>query len=134
MKQISEKEGKPFTSPLSLNFCVKPACREGGGGAEYHADNSFFMYRRRILRSFHTAVDLLNCSEERAAWVGGGGEGEYVIYLLVRFLPLPPVHNIAIYGPMIYTVPYVMLLMRANPLRGQVGGGWGMEIETFWAL
>ncbi len=25
---------------------------------------------------------------------------------------------------MIYTAPYVMLLMRANPLRGQVGGGW----------
>jgi hypothetical protein len=29
--------------------------------------------------------------------------------------------------PMIYTFPYVMLLMRANTLRGQVGGG-------FWAL
>jgi hypothetical protein len=24
-----------------------------------------------------------------------------------------------------------MLLMRANPLRGQVGGGWALEIETF---
>ena len=39
-----------------------------------------------------------------------------------------------IYGPMIYTDPYVMLLMWANPLRGQVGGGWALEIETFWAL
>jgi hypothetical protein len=29
----------------------------------------------------------------------------------------------AIYGPMIYTAPYVMLLMRTNPLTGQVGGG-----------
>jgi hypothetical protein len=27
--------------------------------------------------------------------------------------------------------PYVMLLMRANPLRGQVGGGWALEIEIF---
>ncbi len=36
-----------------------------------------------------------------------------------------------IYGPMIYTDPYVM---RANPLRGQVEGGWALEIETFWAL
>jgi hypothetical protein len=35
----------------------------------------------------------------------------------------------AFYGPMIYTVPYVMLLMRANPLRGQVGGGWALDIE-----
>jgi hypothetical protein len=32
---------------------------------------------------------------------------------------------------MIYTAPYVMLLMRANPLRGQVGEGWALEIETF---
>ncbi len=39
---------------------------------------------------------------------------------------------IAIYGPMIYRAPCVMLLMRANPLRGQVGGGWDLEIETFW--
>jgi hypothetical protein len=27
-----------------------------------------------------------------------------------------------------------MLLMRANPLREQLGGGWALEIETFWAL
>jgi hypothetical protein len=32
---------------------------------------------------------------------------------------------------MIYTAPYVMLLMRAKPLRRQVGGGWALEIETF---
>jgi hypothetical protein len=31
---------------------------------------------------------------------------------------------------MIFTAPYVMLLMMANPLRGQVGGGWALEIET----
>jgi hypothetical protein len=41
---------------------------------------------------------------------------------------------IAIYGPMIYMAPYVMVLMRADPLRGQVGGGWALEIETFWAV
>ncbi len=32
---------------------------------------------------------------------------------------------------MIYTAPYVMLFMRANPLQGQVGGGRALEIETF---
>ena len=41
------------------------------------------------------------------------------------------VRNIAIYGLMLYTAPCVMLLMRANPLRRQVGGGWALEIETF---
>jgi hypothetical protein len=41
-----------------------------------------------------------------------------VIYLCVRREYSKYV--IAIYGPMLYTAPYVMLLMRANPLRGQV--------------
>jgi hypothetical protein len=27
-----------------------------------------------------------------------------------------------------------MLLMQANPLRGQVGGGWAQEIKTFLGL
>ncbi len=39
--------------------------------------------------------------------------------------------TMTIYGPMIFTAPYVMLLMRANPSRGQVGGGWALEIKTF---
>ncbi len=33
------------------------------------------------------------------------------------------------YAPMIYTALYVMFLMRANPLLGQVGGGWALEIS-----
>jgi hypothetical protein len=34
---------------------------------------------------------------------------------------------------MIYTAPCVMLLMRAYTLRGQVGGGWALEIVfTTW--
>jgi hypothetical protein len=32
---------------------------------------------------------------------------------------------------MIDTAPYEMLLMRTNPLLGQVGGGWALEILTF---
>ncbi len=32
---------------------------------------------------------------------------------------------------MIYTAPYLMFLIRADPLRGQVGRGWALEIETF---
>jgi hypothetical protein len=31
----------------------------------------------------------------------------------------------------IYTAPYVMFLIRADPLQGQVGGGWALEIDTF---
>jgi hypothetical protein len=38
---------------------------------------------------------------------------------------------LAIYGPVIYTVSYVMFMMRVGPLRGQVGGGWALEIGTF---
>ncbi len=32
---------------------------------------------------------------------------------------------LAIYGPLIYTVPYLMILMRENTLRGKVGGVLG---------
>jgi hypothetical protein len=42
-------------------------------------------------------------------------------------------HKIAIYGPMIYTAPYVMLLMQENPLQGQLGLGLG-PARFFWAL
>ncbi len=41
---------------------------------------------------------------------------------------------VAIYVPMIYMTPYVILLMRADTLRGQMGGGWALEIKAFWAL
>ncbi len=32
------------------------------------------------------------------------------------------------YAPMIYTALYIMFLMRTNPLLGQVGEGWALEI------
>jgi hypothetical protein len=38
---------------------------------------------------------------------------------------------IAICAPMIYTVPCLMFWMRAYSLRGQVGGGWALDIESF---
>ncbi len=46
---------------------------------------------------------------------------------------------ITIYATMIYTAPCIMFLMRAYPkciypLRGQVGGGWALEIDSFLAL
>ena len=47
-----------------------------------------------------------------------------VIFLYQLHHPMPDSH-------MIYTAPYVMFLMRVDPLRGQVGGGWALEIETF---
>jgi hypothetical protein len=37
------------------------------------------------------------------------------------------VHNVT-HGPLIYTALYIILLMRANPLLGRVGGGWALEI------
>ncbi len=38
---------------------------------------------------------------------------------------------LASYALMIFRAPYVMFWMHADPLRGQVGGGWALEIETF---
>ncbi len=34
---------------------------------------------------------------------------------------------------LIYTASYVMVLMRADPLQGQVGRGWALEVDTFMA-
>jgi hypothetical protein len=43
--------------------------------------------------------------------------------------------SVAIYGPMIYTTMYIMLLMRTNPLQRQVGGGLGPgNRDFFWVL
>jgi hypothetical protein len=36
---------------------------------------------------------------------------------------------LTIYAPMIYTAPCLML--RAYPLRGEVGGGWALEFSSF---
>jgi hypothetical protein len=35
------------------------------------------------------------------------------------------------YGPLIDMAVYVMLLMRENPLLGQVGGGWPWKSQLF---
>jgi hypothetical protein len=54
------------------------------------------------------------------------------LYLLSLVQLSPP----PIFGLMIYTEPYVIFLMQANPLRGQVEGGWvGLwKSRLFWAL
>jgi hypothetical protein len=49
-----------------------------------------------------------------------------MVWLLLLSLPLRPV-LVAIYAPMIYTAPCVIFLMRADTLRGQVGGCWALE-------
>jgi hypothetical protein len=41
---------------------------------------------------------------------------------------------ITIYAPMIYTAPCIMFWMRAYRLLGEVGGGWALQFECFWAL
>jgi hypothetical protein len=40
-------------------------------------------------------------------------------------------NNYSIYAPMIYTAPCIMLLMRADTLRGEVVGGLALEISSF---
>jgi hypothetical protein len=39
--------------------------------------------------------------------------------------------KLTIYAPMINTDPCIMFWMRAYLLRGQVGGGWALEFESF---
>jgi hypothetical protein len=44
--------------------------------------------------------------------------------------PQATLPELAIYAPMIFTAHHVMFLMPADSLRGQVGGGWALKIET----
>jgi hypothetical protein len=39
---------------------------------------------------------------------------------------------LTIFVPMIHTALCIMFWMRAYPLRGEVGGGWAMEFESFF--
>ncbi len=51
-----------------------------------------------------------------------------------RTMPIPSAEKsvvLAIYAPMIYTAPCIMFWMRAYPLRGEVGGGWALEFESY---
>jgi hypothetical protein len=48
-----------------------------------------------------------------------------------QFLSSVTKRVIAIFGLMIYTTPYAMRWMRANPWRGQVGGGWAQKSLDF---
>jgi hypothetical protein len=77
-------------------------------------------------------------------WEGGGGgsairkiycTGPWKLATIPLYNPLKsPLEthvNTTTSEPLIDTAQYVMLLMRANPLRGQMGGGWALEIKTF---
>ncbi len=56
---------------------------------------------------------------------GGGGSVEKKNVL---HWALEAHEHISTYGTLIDTALYVMLLIRANPLLGQVGGGWALDM------
>jgi hypothetical protein len=92
------------------------------------------MYRRRIL-----------CTLQFSSWflisfvMEGSGSSRAIKFLL--HLPPPPtvwslkppswalVHKTT-YASLIYIALCIMFWMRAYPLRGHVGGGWALEIES----
>ncbi len=55
----------------------------------------------------------------------------FFLSLFSRILTNLPWKVLAINAPMIYTALCVLFFMRADPLWGQVGGGWALEIESF---
>jgi hypothetical protein len=61
--------------------------------------------------------------------VGGGGGGQCSIKNVMQLSLEAHVHKTT-YGPLIDTALYVMRLVRANALFGQVGVGWALEIST----
>ncbi len=61
----------------------------------------------------------------------GGGTGPEIFLRYPFKVTCGLLYIIAIYAPMIYTAPCVCFQCGQHPLRGQVGGGWALEIETF---
>ncbi len=70
--------------------------------------------KRELLRHWHRQLDSLY------TWL----DIIHKLGLIRRFV-------ITIFAPMIYTAPCVIFLMRADTFRGQVGGGWALEMESF---
>jgi hypothetical protein len=60
-------------------------------------------------------------------------EHVFTVCVQATLLPETPTENglLAIYAPKIYTGPCIMFWIRAYPLRGEVGGGWALKIESF---
>ncbi len=88
--------------------------------------------------------------DDNGSRMGRSGEGREAMASLIRSLsqasspPSKKIYHapsqflssvtkrvIAIFGLMIYTTPYAMRWMRANPWRGQVGGGWAQKSLDF---
>jgi hypothetical protein len=82
-----------------------------------------------MAREFTLEVWLLTRSIHGVVLYSGARQNRSLRYQLIP-APRDTVQHIIIYGPMIYTSPYVMLLMRADSLPWQVGGAWALEIET----
>ncbi len=59
-----------------------------------------------------------------------GQHGWIPLYNTLKSLRGSRLHKTT-YAPVPYTSLYIMFLMRANLLLGQVGGGWALEISTF---
>ncbi len=84
------------------------------------------------------------CLLKRKCFFPGGKVGalSHLLWFLQLFRPLEDYKEriciifrtsktITIYAPLIYTAPCIMFYMRAYPLRGEVGGGWALEFESF---
>jgi hypothetical protein len=78
------------------------------------------------------------CDLSLLHWAGGGGQcgKKNLLHCAPSLSPKAELWSLeahvhkTTYGPLIDTTLYIMLLMRANPLLGLVGGGWALEILT----
>jgi hypothetical protein len=76
------------------------------------------------------------CDLSLLHWMGAHCNKKNLPHWALSFPPNPsygPLTHVnkTTYGPLIDTALYVIILMRANPLLGQVEGGCALEISTF---
>jgi hypothetical protein len=83
---------------------------------------------------FRGVIEMWGCSVVRKMYCTGPSKLATIpLYNPIKSHVGVHVHKIT-YGPLLVTALYVMLLMRANPLGGQVGEGCALEIEIFSGL
>jgi hypothetical protein len=83
------------------------------------------MLFKRAYREFLGPCEIASSRQASAIW--GPKKTSYGPWKLMYIYK-------TIYRPLIDMALCAMLLMQENPLLGQVGGGWALEISTFVAL
>jgi len=122
---LSRGDGGPG-HPTLRPYCQMPGgfCpRESPAGGDQQVSSVLSNKKSRLSEKMICFAQFMNLTMQKC------NSASPILFTIVL------VQVLAVYAPVIYTAPCIMFWMRAYPLRGQAGGAWALEIESFfWAL